>query len=316
MAFEQTEYRFPDEDEDDDSDIEIEIEDDTPEEDRGRKPMPKHIVDELEEDELDSYDEKAQQRLKQMRKVYHDERREKEAAQREHREAVAVAQRLLQENQRVNNVLGNGEKEYITNVQHLAQKELQDAKRAYKEAYEMGDADGIVDAQEQMQIANLKLVQAHNMRTGSLQTPEYEVQQAQERLQRPVAPQVPQPDEKALDWQDRNPWFGKDKEMTSAALGLHAKLVDEGVPVGSKEYYNALDKTMRKRFNDSEYFGDSGDRKLSRGRPSNVVAPASRSTSAKKVKLTPTQISLSKKLGLTPEQYAKAVLDLENQNGR
>ena len=66
MAFEQTEYRFPDED--DDSDIEIEIEDDTPEEDRGRKPMPKHIVDELEEDELDSYDEKAQQRLKQMRK--------------------------------------------------------------------------------------------------------------------------------------------------------------------------------------------------------------------------------------------------------
>jgi hypothetical protein len=119
-----------------------------------------------------------------------------------------------------------------------------------------------------------------------------------------------------LDWQDRNPWFGKDKEMTSAALGLHAKLVDEGVPVGSKEYYNALDKTMRKRFNDSEYFGDSGDRKLSRGRPSNVVAPASRSTSAKKVKLTPTQISLSKKLGLTPEQYAKAVLDLENQNGR
>ena len=122
--FERTEYKFPDEIDDNDNDIEIEIEDDTPEEDRGREPMPKHIVDELEDDELDSYDAKAQQRLKQMRKVYHDERREKEAAQREHREAVAVAQRLLQENQRVNSVLGNGEREYISNVQNLAQKEL------------------------------------------------------------------------------------------------------------------------------------------------------------------------------------------------
>ena len=312
--FERTEYKFPDEIDDNEDVIEIEIEDDTPEEDRGREPMPKHIVDELEDDELDSYDAKAQQRLKQMRKVYHDERREKEAAQREHREAVAVAQRLLQENQRVNQVLGNGEKEYITNVQNLAQKEMQEAKRAYKDAYEIGDADGVVEAQEQMQLATLKLAQAHNMRTGALQTPDYEVQQAQERLQRPSAPQVPQPDEKALDWQERNEWFGKDKEMTSAALGLHAKLVDEGVPVGSKEYYNVLDKTIRRSF--PEQFGDSEDRKSSRGRPSNVVAPASRSTSATKIKLTQSQVNLAKKFGLTPEQYAKAALALENQNGR
>jgi hypothetical protein len=310
--FERTEYKFPDEA--DDSEIEIEIEDDTPEEDRNRQPMPKHIVDELEDDELDSYDEKAQQRIKQMRKVYHDERREKEAAQREHKEAVSVAQRLLQENQRVNQVLGNGEREYIGNVQQLAQKELQDAKRAYKDAYEIGDADGVIEAQEKMQFATIKMAQAHNMQAGSLQTPDYEVQQAQERLQRPSAPQVPQPDEKALDWQDKNEWFGKDKEMTSAALGLHAKLVDEGVSVGSKEYYNVLDKTMRRRFN--EYFGDTEDRKSSRGRPSNVVAPASRSTSPTKIKLTQSQVNLAKKFGLTPEQYAKAALALENQNGR
>jgi hypothetical protein len=165
-----------------------------------------------------------------------------------------------------------------------------------------------------MQLATLKLAQAHNMRTGALQTPDYEVQQAQERLQRPAEPQVPRPDEKALDWQERNEWFGKDKEMTSAALGLHAKLVDEGVPVGSKEYYNVLDKTMRRRFN--EYFGETEDRKPSKGRPSNVVAPASRSTSATKIKLTQSQVNLAKKFGLTPEQYAKAALALENQNGR
>jgi hypothetical protein len=306
---EQAVYRFPDEEDE----IEIEIEDDTPEEDRGRQPMPKHIVDELEEDELDSYDERAQQRLKQMRKVYHDERREKESAQREHQEAVNVAQRLLTENKRVNQVINNGEKEYVNNIQRIAQQDINIAKRAYKEAFEVGDADGIVEAQEQMQLANLRLVQAHNMQLGALQTPEYEVQQAQERLQRPVQ-QVARPDEKALDWQDRNEWFGKDKEMTSAALGLHAKLVDEGTPVGSKEYYNALDKTMRRRF--SEYFGDSDDRKSSKGRLSNVVAPASRSTSSKKIKLTQSQVNLAKKFGLTPEQYAKAALDLENQNGR
>jgi len=307
---EQSVYKFPDEDDDE---IEIEIEDDTPEEDRGRQPMPKHIVDELEEDELDSYDERAQQRLKQMRKVYHDERREKEAAQREHQEAVSVAQRLLTENKRVNQVINNGEKEYVNNIQRIAQQDINIAKRSYKEAFEVGDADGIVEAQEQMQLANLRLVQAHNMQLGALQTPEYEVQQAQERLQRPVQ-QVARPDEKALDWQDRNEWFGKDKEMTSAALGLHAKLVDEGTPVGSKEYYNALDKTMRRRF--SEYFGDSDDRKSSKGRLSNVVAPASRSTTSKKIKLTQSQVNLAKKFGLTPEQYAKAALDLENQNGR
>ena len=229
-------YRFPDEEDDE---IEIEIEDDTPEEDRGRQPMPKHIVDELEEDELDSYDERAQQRLKQMRKVYHDERREKESAQREHQEAVNVAQRLLTENKRVNQVINNGEKEYVNNIQRIAQQDINIAKRAYKEAFEVGDADGIVEAQEQMQLANLRLVQAHNMQLGALQTPEYEVQQAQERLQRPVQ-QVARPDEKALDWQDRNEWFGKDKEMTSAALGLHAKLVDEGTPVGSKEYLASI----------------------------------------------------------------------------
>lgn len=314
--FERTEYKFPDELDADiaDNEFEIEIEDDTPQEDRGREPMPKHIVEELEEDELDSYDEKAKQRLKQMRKVYHDERREKEAAQREHREAVALAQRLLQENQRVNTVLGNGEKEYVNTVQSLAQREQEAAKKAYREAFEAGDADGIVEAQEQLQLATIKLAQAQNMRLGALQTPDYEVQQAQERLQRPVAPQVPQPDEKALEWQERNEWFGKDKEMTSAALGLHAKLVDDGVPVGSKEYYNVLDKTMRKRF--SEYFGESEERKVSKGKPSNVVAPASRSTSAKKIKLTQSQVNLAKKFGLTPEQYAKAALALENQNGR
>ena len=170
---EQKPYKFPDEDQEDE--LQIEIEDDTPPSDRGKIPSDQEFIDDLERDEeLDEYSIEAKKKIAGFRKVYHDERREKEAAQREHREAVALAQRLLQENQRVNQVLGNGEKEYINNVQSLAQKELNEAKRAYKDAYEVGDADGVVEAQELMQLATIKLAQAQNMRTGALQTPDYE----------------------------------------------------------------------------------------------------------------------------------------------
>ena len=310
-------FKFPDEvdmtEPLDNFNVEVEVEDDTPEEDRNRQPMPKHIVDELEEDELDSYDEKAQQRLKQLRKVWHDERREKEAAQREHKEAIALAQRLLQENQRVNNVIYNGEREYVSTIQELAKREVEQAKKQYKEAFESGDSEALVDAQEQLNLANLKMVRAHNVQTGALQTPENEVKQVQERLNRPVQveQEIPKPDRKALAWQDRNSWFGQDEEMTAAALGLHAKLVKEGIDQTSDEYYDTLDRTMRKRF--SDYFGEE---QKSKGKPSSIVAPASRSTSPTKIRLTHTQVTLAKKLGLTPEQYAKAALQLETRNGR
>jgi hypothetical protein len=315
-----TEFKFPDEiqesrgkpSQNNDIEIEIEIEDDTPTEDRNRQPLPKPLVEELEKDELDSYDDNVKTKLKQMRKVWHDERREKESALREQHEAVGLAQRLLEENKRIKGILTNGEKEYVSTIQTNANMELDMAKRAYKEAYEAGDSDKVLDAQQALQVANLKLMQVKNFRMPSLQEEETPVQTRQEQYQ--PAPYIPEPDTKAVSWQKRNGWFGQNRGMTAFALGLHEDLKDNGVEVGSEEYYRELDKTMRKRF--PETFEEQEEqRQGNRTRPGTVVAPAVRSTASNKVKLKQSQVNLAKKLGLTPEQYVKAQLELEARNG-
>jgi hypothetical protein len=301
---EYEEYKFPDEqDQNTDLDIEIEIEDDTPEEDRGRQPMPKEIVDDLDRDELEEYDEGVKQKLKQLKKVWHDERRAKEQLAREQEEALAVARRLYEENQKLRSAYSTGEKEYISTAQTNAQMEMDAARRAYREAYESGDTDGVIAAQEKMNLAQLKVLRTENLKETPLQEPEDIVQQRRE--ERPVQPQAVQPDRKAQAWQERNSWFGKDEEMTAAALGLHQKLVNSGVEVGSDEYYSTLDKTMRTRF--SEHFGEP------KAKPRTVVAPATRSTSSNKIRLTQSQVQIAKKFGLTPEVYAREVLKLENK---
>jgi hypothetical protein len=305
MAFEKEEYRFPDEeDQSTDLDIEIEVEDDTPEEDRGRQPMPKDIVDDLDKDELEEYDEGVKQKLKQLKKVWHDERRAKEQAFREQQEALDMAKRLLEENKKYRSALNTGEKEYIATAQSAAKMEFEAAKRSYKEAYEAGDTDALVEAQEALNLAQLRVLKAQGLKETALQEEEDVVQHRREEYQ-PVQQPVVQPDRKAIAWQERNKWFGQDEEMTASALGLHQKLVNSGIEVGSDEYYSTLDKTMRKRF--SEYFGET------KAKPSTVVAPASRSTSSNKIRLSQTQVQLAKKLGISPEAYAKEVLKLENR---
>mgnify|MGYP006268011521 CR=1 FL=1 len=291
----------------DDGKPEIEIEDDTPEADRGREPMPKEVVDELEADELEEYSEKVKVRLKQMKKVWHDERREKERFMREQNEAIAIAQQLVYENNRLKQTLSQGENAYVNTAKHAAQLQVDKAKRAYKEAYESGDTDAVVDAQEQLNNANYVLQQVNNYQP-TLQVPTPEIQFA------PQPVQAPRLDSKTIAWQERNEWWGTDPEMTATALGLHQKLANERGPqyVGSDEYWGAIDKTMRQRF--PEYFG--GDERLTgdgkgRGTRSSVVAPASRSTSAKKVRLTTSQVSIAKRLGITPEQYAREFMKME-----
>ena len=314
-----TEFKFPDEVESKgkpsqnaEPEIEIEIEDDAPAEDRGRQPLPKPLVEELEKDELDQYDDNVKTKLKQMRKVWHDERREKESALREQHEAVGLAQRLLEENKRIKGILTNGEKEYVSTIQSNSDMELKIAQRAYKEAYEAGDSDKMMEANQALQMANLKAIQVKNFRMPSLQEEEFQVQQQQVQYQ--PAPNIPEPDNKAVSWQKRNSWFGQDRSMTAFALGLHEDLRDSGVEVGSDEYYRELDNTMRKRF--SEKFESQEDnRQQTRTRPGNVVAPAVRSTAPHKVKLKQSQVNLARKLGLTPEQYVKAQLELEARNG-
>ena len=310
---EQNEFKFPDEARNKpvEAEFEIEIEDDTPPADRGKTPLPKPLVEELEKDELDSYDDAVKTKLKQMRKVWHDERREKEAAQREQQEALSVAQRLINENKRIKEMLTTGGQEYATTVQNAAQMELDMAKRAYKDAYDSGDTDKIVDAQQAMQAANLRIMQARNFRMPSLQEEQIPVQTRQEQYQ-----PAPRPDTKAEDWQATNTWFGKDRGMTAYALGVHEELKENGVPVGSNEYYNELDKTIRRRFPEVfEGQHEQNGQSNTRQRPSTVVAPATRSTASTKVKLKQSQLSLVKKLGITPEQYVREFLKSEANNG-
>jgi len=316
--FEKEQFKFPDERTElvvqhggDDVRVEVEVEDDTPPEDRGREPMPRSLVEELDQDELDDYDERVKEKLKQMKKVWHDERREKEAALREHQEAVVLAQRLIDENKKYRSMLNSGGKEYASTLQSAANMEMEMAKRAYKEAYDSGDSDRLVEAQQAMQEAQLKVFQAQNFRMPALQEEEDEVQQVQEPVYRP--------NPKLISWQERNPWYGPEPVMTAMALGFHKKLVDSGrVVVGSDEYFAELDREVRRRF--PEYFDEepveSRSRQESRTKPGTVVAPAMRSTSSNKIKLRASQVNLAKKLGLTPEQYAIELRKLEMQNGR
>ena len=187
------------------------------------------------------------------------------------------------------------------------------AKKAFKDAYESGDADIIADAQQKMQEATIRLMQAKSFKMPSLQEQEVPVQTQIEQR-----PQVPQPDRRALAWQERNSWFGQNRGMTAYALGVHEELKDNGVEIGSDEYYGALDRTMRKRFPEafqSSVVDDEQKPQGGRSKPATVVAPAVRSTSSNKVKLKQSQINLAKKLGLTPQQYVEAQMKLEAQNG-
>ena len=297
--------------------IELEVVDDTPPEDQGREPMPKELVKELEEDELEDYSEKVKSRLKQMKKVWHDERREKEAALREQQTAIEMARKIAEENRALKARLTDGEKSLVLTATSAAELEMEIAKRAYKEAYEAGDSDKIVDAQEKFNAANYRL-----QRLKGYKPP---VQEEKNEVNIPQAqPQEVRLDPKTESWRRQNTWFGSDEEMTASALGLHQKLEKQYGKdfVNTDKYWNTIDSTMRKRFPEHDWgdVDDETDEVESKPaqrteRSATVVAPVSRSTSAKKVRLSQTQLNVIKKMGITPEQYAKEMMKLEKQNG-
>lgn len=334
MAGMQTEqFKFPDEQEDQGKpleqieeeqkleasgpELEIEIEDDTPPEDRGREPTPKEVVQKLEVEvsELDQYSEDAKKKMIQMKKIWNDERRAREAAEREQQAALDAAKRLREENERIKTMLSKGEQEYVAAMNSAANLQLEMAKRSYKEAYDAGDSEKMMEAQQAITNATLQIDRVKNFKMPPLQEKETVVQ-TQEQYQ-----PAPRPDDKVMAWQARNPWFGQDEEMTASALGLHEKLKRQGVVVGSDEYYAALDKTMRKRF--PENFDEDLEMPVPEEvkeakaadkpvvKPSTVVAPATRSTASKKIRLKQSQVAIAKKLGLSPEQYVRELMKLE-----
>jgi hypothetical protein len=314
------EYKFPDEQDknlpEDTLDIELEIEDDTPEKDRNKEAIPKEMVDKFDAaDDEEELDEKAQAlRLKQYKKVYHDERRAKEAAFREQQEAIELAKRVMEENKKLRAQYSAGEKTYIETVQSQADLQVQVAQRAYKEALESGDPDRIVEAQTVLNDAGYKVQKVKDFRPSTLQDSENDVQIQQVEQQRPKI------DQKTQSWLDQNPWYGTKKAMSSYAVGIHEELLDEYGQnvVGTDQYFRRIDRTMREKF--PEYFDTLEDKAepneevqkpASKAKPSTVVAPATRSTASKQVRLKTSQQAIAKKLGLTPEQYARELMKLE-----
>jgi hypothetical protein len=310
------EFKFPDEIDEKkvevniDDDIEVEIVDDTPEKDRGRKPLDREVEDPTDE-EIEKYTRGAQDRIKELTHARHDERRAKEATLREKQELERLTQQLLEENKKLRQNVNTGTEQFVAQAKTMAESELEKARRDYKAAQESFDSDAILAAQEALLDAKMKMEAAKNFRPAPLQVDEDDVQTNHRE------PQRVQPDEKTLRWQAKNQWFGADgfEEVTSYALGLHQKLVNSGTDPRSNEYFEQIDARVKSKF--PEVFGevDKPSHGESSRKPTSVVAPATRSSGAKKVQLTNTQIALAKKFGLTPQQYAAQVAKLENQNG-
>jgi len=311
-------YKFPDEIEDNSveittdngSDIEIEVVDDTPAQDRGRKPLDREVADPTDE-EIENYSDNVKKRIKDLTHARHDERRAKEALLREKEELERLAQHMMAENNRLKQTVNTGTEQYVASVKQIVDSEVNTARRALKEAQESFDNEAIAAASEALMDAKMRAENVKNYRPTPLQVEESVVQTRQQQ------DKTPQVDEKTLRWQAKNQWFGADgfEEHTSFALGLHQKLVNSGLDPRSDEYFEKINSRMKSTF--PEVFGNedkpkSGD---SSRRPASVVAPATRSSGARKVQLTQTQVALAKKYGLTPQQYAAEVAKLEKSNG-
>ena len=287
----------------DDDEYEVEVVDDTPKADRNRKASdpPEDVTD----DELEDYSEKVRKRIQHFSKGYHDERRAKEAAFREREELERLSQQLVEENKKLKSNVNKNQTALLEQAKRSAVTDLESAKKQYKEAYEAGDSDGVLNAQESLTNAKIKADRLNNFKLPALQEDETNVKMVPETTPPPV-----EVDKRAQAWQDANDWFNQDVEMTSYALGLHNKLVNEGINPQSDNYYERIDSRMRQLFPEN-FEGEEVEKPK---KQSNVVAPATRSTSPKKIRLTQTQYQLSKRLGLTPEQYAKQVaLDMRKQ---
>lgn len=286
---------------------EIEIVDDTPDQDKGRKPLDRQVA-EPTDDELEQYGEKVRNRIKELTHARHDERRAREALERQHQEALRATQALFEENKKLKGHLNTGTTGFITQAQKLANMEVEQAKAALKAAHEAGDTEAFVEAQAKLNEAVFAQQRTKSLKPPPLQTEEQRDNVAPQQPS-PQAP-VPQVDSATQAWVDRNRWFGQDDEMTSLAMGVHTKLVKSGVTPGTKDYFDTIDTRLRQVFPDKFEAPAPSPTK----RPATVVAPTQRATSAKKVRLTQSQVAFARRANIPLEEYARHVALLEQSN--
>tara|TARA_R100001480_G_scaffold38546_1_gene51285 strand:+ start:829 stop:1830 length:1002 start_codon:yes stop_codon:yes gene_type:complete len=289
--------------------LEIEVVDDTPAEDRGRKSM-KVPPKEPSEDEVKEYNAKVQKRIDEMKRAWHDERREKEKAFREQQEAINYAKQIKDENEKLKQKLSDGEKTLMEQSKQKAETSIAMAKKNLVAAQETGDAEKITQAmadltQQNIELENWKRYVPQYDKTVE-KTAEKTLQEEKKELplNQPVQEPAP-PDEKAMAWYNKNKWFGVDDELTSFAYGLHTKLVKDGTDPRSDEYYERIDSRLRQVF--PEKFDEEPQKETTSQQQKTVVAPATRTTPSKKITLTKSQVAIARKLGVPLEVYAKQV---------
>lgn len=304
------EFKFPDEVDNGEAgkkatppEFEVEIVDDTPADDRGRKPLAEEVTDPTDE-EIAQYSEKVQERIKKLTHARHDERRAKDALQRERDELDALARRAMKERDELKERFGRGVTVMNTQAKTLADAEVEKAVAALEAAHEAFDTKEIVKAQVALNAAQMKRDRLENISATSSQTQESTVESGTS-----APPAAPKLDAKVTKWLAENKWFGErgDKKMTGFAMGLHQELVEENGEdyARTDEYYSRINKAMRATF-PSHFEGQGGTTKQT-----TIVAPATRMLAPKKVQLTSTQVALAAKLGLTPQQYAAELVNLE-----
>ncbi len=298
-----------------DKEVEVEVVDDTPKADRGRKPS--DPPEEVTNEELENYSDKVKKRIQHFSKGYHDERRAKEAAERQKEEAVVYAQKLVAENKKLKGSVDQSHNTLIESARKQTEGEVAIASKKYKEAYESGEPDAIVAAQTELNKAQIRAEKVQGLKPRAVTTEEATLQPQQNTVQSQVEQtQEPVKDERAEAWRDENPWFGSNDEMTALALGLHTKLTKDKVNPQSDEYYEKINSRMRELFPDEFDEGIEDEPETPKKKSSNVVAPATRSTKPNKVTLSQTQVALAKRLGVPLEDYAQQVADLRgNTNG-
>jgi hypothetical protein len=311
----QTEFKFPDEKAEAEEkasaeqEIVVEVEGEKAVVEVAKEEKPKHskLGEEPkapDDKELSEYSERVKNRIDHLYKGYQSEKRRAEQLASEREEALRIAQAIAEENKQLKGSLTQGQSALLEQAKRVVANEVEQAKRKYKEAYESGDADRLVAAQEELTSAKIKLDKVNNFRPTSLQPTKPAVQIPQ------PAPEPPKvtPDPKATQWQKDNDWFGKDDEMTSFALGYHTKLLKQGVDPTSDDYYEKLNSRMRQVFPEAFDSEEPPERKPQRPK-SNVVAPATRSSAPKKIVLTQNQVNIAKRLGIPLEAYARKVAE-------
>ena len=290
----EEDYKEPEPEPEVEDKVEVEVYDDTPKADRNRKPSepPADVTDE----EIADYSEKVQQRIKHFSKGYHDERRAKEAAQREREELEQYAQRLIDENKELKGTVNKNQEALLEQAKRATESELEAAKQTYKEAYESGEADRVVEAQEALTNAKIRSDRLDNFELPPLQEEETTVQQ----------PRVADP--RADKWANDNPWFRENQEMRDVAMAIHQSLMRNNITPQADNYYEEIDSRMRSFY--PNYFEGEVE-EVEKPKPrSNVVAPAARSTSPKKVRLSQSAQAIAKRLGVPLDEYAKQMAAL------